>query len=468
MTQWGNQNQPSGDQSYWGRPSGQPQGGWAPPPGTPYGQSPAFGSNHFGQQSWPQQSQPNPYQQAPYGQQANPYGQPANPYGQPNPYGQQPSGAQQYPYQQTRLPQQSPYGGRVVPPGNFGRPPKRRNPLLTLLKVVLVTGALLFFGLIALTWLLMRSVDVQVPQPTDEPTFPVPTQVTTAPTSPGGSTSAQPTSRPTASGSYQNDSYVPPAQDLNPPPLPEPETYDEATQLLQANPLYQQSVPRPVRCEMTEINVETASDAELQSHLNDMMACLMRVWEPPLKAAGFQAVRPSVTVYSRSVSTKCGKLPMNNAVYCGADQQVYYANDLWEVVPRSLRSSRFITESVVAHEFGHAVQARTAILISEAAWAEKSSKSKSLEFSRRLEVQADCMAGMFLGSIAQSTQMNQAELDNVPKLFRSFGDDVATGRADYIGNHGSGANRSAWASKGLANTQVGTCNSFSAPSSTVR
>ncbi|GEM_PF-573379 len=475
MSQWGNQNQPSGQpdgQSYWGRPSGQSnQGTWAPPSGNPWGQgtgtsTPAFGQGRFGQPD-PYGQQPyqqNPYAQQPgYGQQQTQYAQPGyqqNPYGQQNQYPQN-----QYPqnqYQQQVQYQRNPYGGR---------PPKRRNPLLTLLKVVLITGALMFAGLLLLGFLLLQSLDIQVPTETESsgPTATATTFPSTATTASTGATRSA-SANPSATGSisYQNDAYVPPAADQNPPGLPEPETYTEATQLLTDNPLYAQSVPRPVRCEMRAINLEQASNAELEAHLNDMMACLMRVWAPPVEAAGFQAVRPSVTVYSSAISTKCGKLPMNNAVYCGSDQQVYYADDLYQVVPASLRSSRFITEAVVAHEFGHAVQARTAILISEAAWAEKSNKSKALEYSRRLEVQADCMAGMFLGSIAQSTQMTDAELANVPKLFRSFGDDVATGQADYVGNHGRGANRAAWATKGLANTSVGACNTFSAPSSSVR
>ena len=37
------------------------------------------------------------------------------------------------------------------------------------------------------------------------------------------------------------------------------------------------------------------------------MECLVRVWQPPLTAAGFQIVRPTVTIYGDEINTKCGK-----------------------------------------------------------------------------------------------------------------------------------------------------------------
>ncbi|MGO4957233.1 neutral zinc metallopeptidase [Luteococcus sp. Sow4_B9] len=418
---------------------------WAPPQGSPWGDPRASrgSANPWGPPDPRGRAVPRGGQQ---GTSLDPWGRPTGQFsGSPWPA------------------QQGPGRGQIV----FGAPPprRRRNPLVTLFKALILLAVLGFLGLILLGWLLSQVVtDLPAPAPA-----PFPTSQTSSPAGEGAGSSAQPAPRAsTPPGTYQNDDYVVPPVSRNPPPLPEPETYEEATQLLEANPLYSTQVPRPVRCEMQEIDVANASRAELTGHLNEMMGCLMRVWEGPLSQSGFQAVRPSVTVYSNPVTTKCGKLPMQNAVYCGADQQVYYAQDLPRVIPRDLRNSRFITESVVAHEFGHAVQARSAILVSELAWEEKSNKSKELQLSRRLEVQADCMAGLFLGSIQQSTSMSDQELQNVGKLFYSIGDDVLTGRAGYEGNHGSGESRLAWTRTGLDSTSVGACNTFAAPASKVR
>ncbi len=276
------------------------------------------------------------------------------------------------------------------------------------------------------------------------------------------------TTQGTYNGPYQNEEYQPPPPDLNPPALPQPETYEEATTWLEQNPFYEQSVPSPVRCELPDINMSNASDAKLEEHLNNLMECLMRVWSSPVEAAGYQMPRPSVTVYGGEITTACGKAKSHNAFYCGADQQVYYANDLPDVIPPELQGARFVVESVVAHEFAHAIQGRTGLLISAMAWQQKLGKDDGKVYSRRLETQADCLAGEFLFSISASKAMTQDDLDNLSLLFYNIGDDVLTGKPNYDGEHGLGKNRKFWAQMGLASKQVSACNTFVAPENQVR
>lgn len=272
----------------------------------------------------------------------------------------------------------------------------------------------------------------------------------------------------TADGPYQNEDYTPPPANLNPPPLPQPENYQQATAYLERNALYQQTVPTPVRCDLASINLTTASRSRLENHLTDLMGCLMRVWVTPVQQAGYQLPRPSVTVFDGSITTACGKAASHNAFYCAADQQVYYASDLPEVIPANLRSARFVVESVLAHEFGHAVQGRSGILISSMAWQQKEGQEAGKTYSRRLETQADCFAGQFLSSISASTSMTQNDLSNLSDLFYSIGDDLLTGKPNYNGEHGLGTNRRYWSQRGLADSSISTCNTFTAPANRVR
>ena len=131
---------------------------------------------------------------------------------------------------------------------------------------------------------------------------------------------------------YQNDDYQVPPPDTNPPPIPLPQTYEQAEQWITNSPFYSQTVPVPVRCSSQPINVTTASDAQLKSHFEGLMECLVRVWEPPVTNAGFIIVRPTVTIYGKELTTKCGKTGVN-AFYCTADQQVYYSNLLPQALP---------------------------------------------------------------------------------------------------------------------------------------
>jgi uncharacterized protein len=267
---------------------------------------------------------------------------------------------------------------------------------------------------------------------------------------------------------YQNDAYKVPPPDKNPPPLPAPDTFDQARQLVTTNRLYDQTMPLPIRCELRPITPDS-TDAELNVHLNNLMACLVRAWEPPVTAAGYQIVRPSVTIYGDSITTKCGKAGGGNAFYCAADQQVYYSRTLPDAVA-DLQGSPWGPDLVLAHEFGHAVQARTGILISASGLEHQAGEKtpEGLELSRRVETQADCFSGLFLRSASQSLGIHQSDVPAMEVIFVAIGDDSLSRNPNIESSHGHGSSRLYWARQGLGTSDVGKCDTFTAPAAKVR
>jgi uncharacterized protein len=268
---------------------------------------------------------------------------------------------------------------------------------------------------------------------------------------------------------YANDDYQVPAPDLNPPPIPIPETFDQAEQWLTNNAVYGATMPAPVRCEVPAIDVARASDAVLDAHFEDLVECLVRAWQPPVTEAGFQIVRPSVTIYTEQISTRCGSGRMpRNAFYCPADQQIYWSNTLGEILAPFRQSPR-AGDQIMAHEFGHAIQGRTGIIASSQGIRQAlSDEGTRLQLGRRTEVQADCFAGLFLRSVSASLELEQADVERIERDFFNSGDDVLSGDPNYVGDHGRGRSRQFWGSTGLGTDQVGRCNSFTAPSNQVR
>lgn len=259
-----------------------------------------------------------------------------------------------------------------------------------------------------------------------------------------------------------------PAPDFNPPPLPAPDTYEQAQTWLTDNAIYDESVPVPTACPVPYLNAKTATPDQLEAHLNELTACLWGVWIDPMTAAGFELPRPPVTVYGSSVTTACGDAESGNAFYCAADQHIYYATDLYELLPKKMQTQPFVSEVVIAHEFGHAIQARTGILISDKALEQKVTQAMAKELSRRTEVQADCMAGLFTDAVSNASNLSSADKETLKALVYNIGDDILTGDPNYEGDHGWGKNRRAWFVKGLETAQIGVCNSYTAPSKTVR
>jgi predicted metalloprotease len=266
---------------------------------------------------------------------------------------------------------------------------------------------------------------------------------------------------------YQNDNYRVPPPDASPPPLPLPETYEEAEQWITDSSFYKQTVPVPVRCNSQPINVTTASDAQLKAHFEGLMECLVRVWEPPVTSADFIIVRPTVTIYGEELTTKCGTSGVN-AFYCTADQQVYYSNLLPEVLP-AVQRNKWTADIVMAHEFGHALQGRTGILISAHALGQNSGdEATDLQYTRRLETQADCFSGMFLRAVSQSMGVQQQDLAGILAIYEAIGDDTLSRNPDVVGNHGLARSRKYWGTMGLSTSDVGKCNTFVVSSSLVR
>jgi predicted metalloprotease len=271
-----------------------------------------------------------------------------------------------------------------------------------------------------------------------------------------------------ASG-YVNESYTPPPPDLNPPAVPKVTTVEEAQATVTNDAIYAQTVPGPTLCQVSAIDLTTASEAELQTYMTKIIGCLMTVWNDPVTKAGYELPRPPVIIYSTPITTGCGKADTQNAMYCSADQKVYYATDLPTILPSNLENAKFVVEMIMAHEFGHAIQARTGILIASAGLESRATtKPEANLMSRRLEMQADCLSGEFIRSVSKSAGLTQQDLTNLAATAQAIGDDTLSGKSNIDGNHGLAATRVYWLQLGLASTKVSVCNTYAAPADSVR
>jgi uncharacterized protein len=272
---------------------------------------------------------------------------------------------------------------------------------------------------------------------------------------------------PPAEVGYANDDYEVPPPDTAPPPLPQPDTYQQAEQWTTVNAFYDQTTPAPVRCDSQPINVSTASDRQLDAHFEGLMGCLVRVWQPPITAADFLIVRPTVTIYGDKITTKCGSVGVN-AFYCSADQQLYYSNQLPQSIPTAA-GNKWTADIIMAHEYAHLLQGRTGILVSTHALAQRSGdKATENAYIRRLETQADCFSGMFIRAVSVSLGVQQDDLEGIEATYVAVGDDTLTDDPNVVGNHGLARSRLFWGRRGIGTSAVGDCNTFTAGAEQVR
>ncbi|GAB3711987.1 neutral zinc metallopeptidase [Mariniluteicoccus flavus] len=269
---------------------------------------------------------------------------------------------------------------------------------------------------------------------------------------------------------YANEEYRVPEANSAPPEIPMPETMEQVEQRLTANPLYQQKLASPVRCDMPQLDITSASDPVIKAYFESQMACLMRVWGPAFDATKtWQLYRPTVTVYGSSVATPCGQAKGLNAFYCPANQQLYYSRELHQSKQFAALTKPKAVDVVMAHEFGHFIQGRAGIVGARAAImvVTKPSRPEALLLGRRSEVQADCLSGMWLRSVAQSRNVSQEDIQTFYETFEMVGDDRG-GKAPGEGDHGQASSRRYWGQLGMSTDDIGRCNTWTVPKEQVR
>ncbi|MCL1906984.1 MAG: neutral zinc metallopeptidase [Propionibacteriaceae bacterium] len=249
-------------------------------------------------------------------------------------------------------------------------------------------------------------------------------------------TSYNPSPRPTGS-SNDRPSY--------------PTTEEEAVDLVRNHPLYNLDL-EPTDCQLPRINVLNSSPSTIQQHMEGAIDCLMEVWGDELAYDDYVFKRPALIVYEVEITAACGVMGEVKAAYCAADNSIYISTGWFATFSPEHQRSGFLADKVVAHEFSHAIQAHTRILSGE--WylsKNASSQAEELEFSRRLELQAQCFAGLSLNSLGVTSQGRET-IENIA------GSQLDT--APYEGTHGTSEHYAWWIKQGLNSRTVSVCNTF--------
>ena len=192
------------------------------------------------------------------------------------------------------------------------------------------------------------------------------------------------------------------------------------------------------------------------------------VWTKLFQEKGMQYVPPKLDLYSGAVGTGCGTgQSASGPFYCPADQKVYIDLSFYTLMQERFGvSGEFAQAYVIAHEIGHHVQNQLHISDKVQEARERGSQKQANEMSVRLELQADCFAGVwaFHGNQARSI-LEQGDVESALKAATAIGDDAlqrqAQGRVvpDSF-THGTSEQRTRWFSKGLQSGQIEQCNTF--------
>jgi hypothetical protein len=194
------------------------------------------------------------------------------------------------------------------------------------------------------------------------------------------------------------------------------------------------------------------------------------VWSEILPAQkGIPYVKPKLVLYSGATSSGCGgaKAAMG-PFYCPNDQKVYLDTSFFQDMKQRLGGGGdFAYAYVIAHEIGHHVQNLLGILPKvHAAQARASSKAQANALSVRVELMADCLAGVWAANANRKYQiLEPGDVEKAIATAQAIGDDrlQKAGQGYVVPDsftHGSSEQRQQWLNAGLKSGEVDSCNTF--------
>ncbi len=201
-----------------------------------------------------------------------------------------------------------------------------------------------------------------------------------------------------------------------------------------------------------------------------VLAANETVWSEVLpREKGIAYAKPKLVLYSGRTASGCGGAQSAmGPFYCPRDQKVYLDTAFFRDMKRRLGGGGdFAYTYVVAHEIGHHVQNLLGILPKvQAAQQAAFSKGEANNLSVRVELMADCLAGVWAANAERNYQFLEAgDLETAVATAQAIGDDRLQKSAQGYAvpdsfTHGTAAQRVQWLNAGLKSGEVDTCNTF--------
>ncbi|AWA08283.1 KPN_02809 family neutral zinc metallopeptidase [Aeromonas hydrophila] len=221
---------------------------------------------------------------------------------------------------------------------------------------------------------------------------------------------------------------------------------------------------QPQRQEMSQL----AKDP-LARFTSVMLASTEDAWGDIFQQSGNRYQAPKLVLYRGSTRTGCGQgQSVMGPFYCPADRTVYIDLSFYQEMRDKLGADGdFAQGYVVAHEVGHHVQNLLGIERKMREQQQGVSRAEQNKLSVKLELQADCFAGVWGHYMQREQVLEHGDLEEALNAAQAIGDDrlqqQSQGRVipDSF-THGSSAQRYAWLKRGFDSGKPASCNTFAA------
>jgi len=215
----------------------------------------------------------------------------------------------------------------------------------------------------------------------------------------------------------------------------------------------------------------TEADQQAAQFVSVTLADTEEVWAQIFRNQVGQEYDPATLVlFKGATSSPCGGANgASGPFYCPADKKAYLDTDFFTTMSRQLGASGdFAAAYVVAHEIAHHVQNELGILGQANRIRQQSTQAESNAISVRIELQADCYAGIWARAVQEKFgSLERGDLAEALNAAKQIGDDTLQRNAGKRPNphtftHGTSAQRQDWFERGYQTGDMRKCDTFSA------
>ncbi|WP_104991636.1 neutral zinc metallopeptidase [Deinococcus sp. NW-56] len=230
-----------------------------------------------------------------------------------------------------------------------------------------------------------------------------------------------------------------------------------------------QTVPTQTQTQpQTPSEAGTAGETEEYEFLDRILGSTNEVWSGIFQQAGRTYTKPILVSFRGSVPTACGQgTSATGPFYCPLDNKIYIDTAFFAQMDRQLGGGGdFAYSYVIAHEVGHHVQNELGIA-DQVTRAQQGARTEAEanSYGVRLELQADCFAGVWGNQVSSLANLTQEDVREAVNTAAAIGDDTLQRQSrGYVVpdsfTHGSSQQRVNWFMTGFKSGDPNQCDTF--------
>jgi uncharacterized protein len=214
--------------------------------------------------------------------------------------------------------------------------------------------------------------------------------------------------------------------------------------------------------------VKPPADDKAAAFVGVVLRDTEQVWDKVFQSSTAKYREPKLVLFRGVTPTACGAgESAMGPFYCPGDEKVYIDLDFFDTLSKRMGApGDFAQAYVIAHEVGHHIQKQMGITGKVEAMRNRLSEAQNNALSVRVELQADCLAGVW-GHHSQQSKgwLEKGDLEEAMNAAAQIGDDTLQrkGQGRIVPEsftHGSAQQRVTWFKRGLQSGSVDQCNTF--------